>query len=75
MTIMKGDFDEKILRNIFNYYDKDNTGYIEAIDIKEIFEDTDITDKQIHEMLDAVDQNGDRKISFEEFVDIINQKI
>ena len=75
MTIMKGDFDEKILRNIFNYYDKDNTGYIEAIDIKEIFEDTDITDKQIHEMLDAVDQNGDRRISFEEFVDIINQKI
>ena len=71
-TLQTRELSEKTLREIFDYYDYSKNGYIEAMDIKELFENTDITDKQIHDILDEVDKNGDRKISFEEFVAILD---
>ena len=71
-TLQSRELSEKTLREIFDYYDYSKNGYIEAMDIKELFENTDITDKQIHDILDEVDKNGDRKISFEEFVAILD---
>lgn len=69
------EMNKKILRNVFDFYDDNKNGYIEASDIKEIFEDTGLSDKQIHEMLDEVDLNGDRQISFEEFYKMITDKL
>ena len=71
-TLQSREKKKKTLREIFDYYDYSKNGYIEAMDIKELFENTDITDKQIHDILDEVDKNGDRKISFEEFVAILD---
>ena len=75
MTLQSRELSEKTLREIFDFYDYSKNGYIDASDIKELFENTDITDKQIHDMLDEVDKNGDRKISFEEFVQLLDNPL
>ena len=59
------------LREVFDYYDVDKNGQIEASDIREIFEDTGLSDKEIHQMIIDVDLNENRKISFEEFYNLI----
>ena len=67
MNVIRVEFDDKFLREIFDYYDYEKNGFIEAKDFKELFEDTNISDQQIHQILDEVDKNEDRKIGFEEF--------
>ena len=67
MTAIRNEFDDTFLKEIFDYYDYQKNGYIEASDFKELFEDTNISDQQIHQILDEVDKNNDRKINFEEF--------
>ena len=59
------------LREVFDYYDVDKNGQIEASDIREIFEDTGLSDKEIHQMIIDVDLNENRKISFKEFYNLI----
>ena len=67
LNVVRTEFDDKFLREIFDYYDYEKNGFIEAKDFKELFEDTNISDQQIHQILDEVDKNEDRKIGFEEF--------
>ena len=67
LNVIRAEFDDKFLREIFDYYDYEKNGFIEAKDFKELFEDTNISDQQIHQILDEVDKNEDRKIGFEEF--------
>ena len=67
LNVVRAEFDDKFLREIFDYYDYEKNGFIEAKDFKELFEDTNISDQQIHQILDEVDKNEDRKIGFEEF--------
>ena len=71
MNLGNKEMSEKTLKEVFDYYDVDKNGYIEASDIKEIFEDTGLSDKEVHQMIDDVDLNHDRKLSFEEFYNII----
>ena len=71
MNFGNKEISEKTLKEVFDYYDVDKNGYIEASDIKEIFEDTGLSDKEVHQMIDDVDLNHDRKLSFEEFYKII----
>ncbi len=75
MSLLNQEYSEKTLREIFDYYDYSKNGYIDAMDLKELFEHTDITDKEIHDMLDEVDKNGDRKISFEEFCHLLDNPV
>ena len=75
MTLQNQEYSEKTLREIFDYYDYTKNGYIDARDLKELFEHTDITDKEIHDMLDEVDKNEDRKISFEEFCHLLGNPV
>jgi Ca2+-binding EF-hand superfamily protein len=70
-TILNKELCQNTLREIFNFYDFDNNGYIEADDIKEIFEDTLLTDEGFQKIIDEYDDNGDRRISFEEFSNMI----
>ena len=71
MNLGNKELGEKTLKEVFDFYDYNKNGSIEASDIKEIFEYTGLSDKEIHEMLDDVDLNGDREISFEEFYKLI----
>jgi calcium-dependent protein kinase len=66
-SFIQNEFNDTLLKEIFDYYDYQKNGYIEANDFKELFEDTNISDHEIHQILDEVDRNGDRKINFEEF--------
>ena len=75
MTLSTNDLSRKTLENVFNHFDIDHTGYIDALDLKELFEDTNLSDKEIHDMLDEIDKNEDRKISFEEFFTLMTSKM
>ena len=75
MTLSTNDLSRKTLENVFNHFDIDHTGYIDALDLKELFEDTNLSDKAIHDMLDEIDKNEDRKISFEEFFTLMTSKM
>ena len=75
MNLGNKEIGEKTLKEVFDYYDYNKNGVIEASDIREIFEDTGLSDKEIHEMLDDVDLNEDRKLSFEEFYKLITASI
>lgn len=75
MNLGNKELSEKTLREIFDYYDYDKNGVIEAKDIKEIFEDTGLSDKEIHDLIDEIDLNDDRTLSFEEFYKLITAAI
>ena len=75
MNLGNKEISEKTLREIFDYYDYDKNGVIEAKDIREIFEDTGLSDKEIHDIIDEVDSNEDRQLSFQEFYKLITDTI
>ena len=60
------------LRAAFMALDADGSGFITGDEVKKLLKDTghaaDVTDAEIHQLIKACDDNGDGKISFEEFV-------
>ena len=64
MNLGNKEISRTTLREVFDYYNYDKNGVIEAKDIKEIFEDTGLNDKEIHDLIDEVDLNEDRALSF-----------
>ena len=75
MNLGNKEISKNTLKEVFNYYDHDKNGVIEAKDIKEIFEDTGLSDKEIHDIIDEVDLNDDRSLSFDEFYKLITAAI
>ena len=75
MNLGNKEISKTTLKEVFDYYDHDKNGVIEAKDIKEIFEDTGLSDKEIHDLIDEVDLNDDRQLSFEEFYKLITAAI
>ena len=71
MNLKNKELGENALKEVFDYYDKNKNGFIEASDIREIFEDTGLSNKEVHQLIDDVDINQDRKLGFEEFYKII----
>jgi len=67
---------EAEIRAAFNVFDTDKCGYIKAKELKSVMRSIGetLTDDEVDEMINLVDTNGDGKISFEEFVSIINHK-
>lgn len=74
-SIINKEMDKKQLKDAFEFFDYDKNGYIEANDLREIFEDTDMTDEILQNILDEYDDNGDRKISYNEFCDLVTKNI
>lgn len=72
-SMINKEVSQKALKDVFDHYDYNKTGYISSEDLKEIFEDTNISDEEIQRMIDEVDKNGDRQISFDEFYQMIIQ--
>ena len=60
------------LRMAFEAVDTDGSGHITAAELKKLFKDSghgdDVTDADIDQLIKACDEDGDGKISFEEFV-------
>jgi calcium-dependent protein kinase len=72
-SLISKDLNQKMLKQVFSHYDQDGSGYIQATDLKEMFEGTDLTDEAFQLMIDDYDQDGDRKISFDEFYDMVTK--
>ena len=57
---------------MFTAVDADGSGFITADEVKKLIKDSghgaDVSDAEIEELVKACDDNGDGKISFEEFV-------
>eukprot|EP01022_Parablepharisma_sp_SALTPOND_P001620 TRINITY_DN106914_c0_g1_i1.p2 TRINITY_DN106914_c0_g1~~TRINITY_DN106914_c0_g1_i1.p2 ORF type:complete len:304 (+),score=46.41 TRINITY_DN106914_c0_g1_i1:1180-2091(+) len=62
---------EKTLLQAFNFYDEDKNGYISIEELRKVF-GTICSEEEIQEMIKEVDSNGDNKISFIEFKDMMS---
>jgi calcium-dependent protein kinase len=72
-SLLHKELNQNILKEVFDYYDNNGSGFIQANDLKEIFEDTDISDVNFQIMIDEFDKDGDRQISFNEFYEMITK--
>jgi len=65
---------EAALRKLFAVFDTDGTGYITAENMRELINEAgfgdDITDDEIAAIIGQIDEAGDGKVSFEEFLGI-----
>lgn len=61
------------MREIFNFFDYDKSNYIEAEDLKRIFGDTSLQIVKYQIMIQEFDRNGDKKLSLDEFIDMITK--
>lgn len=61
--------DEFKLKEIFNAFDKDKNGFIDVDDLKEIMEKE--RPEVLKEVISEIDPNGDSRISFEEFKEMM----
>lgn len=62
---------EEELMGAFKIFDNNNSGYITSDKIKHIFLerwDEKLTDEEIDEMISEADHDGDKQISYEEFI-------
>ena len=68
-----------VLKFAFRYFDKDGDGQITFDEIEELFYESIPDKNQVNEVLSAiikeVDVNKDRKISFNEFSDVMKAMI
>lgn len=66
------------LESVFKKLDSDNSSFIEKDEFDQLLAElgmTDYTEKQIHMMFLAADNNADEKLSFAEFCDILNLRV
>eukprot|EP00037_Helgoeca_nana_P018824 m.181700 g.181700 ORF g.181700 m.181700 type:complete len:170 (-) comp24608_c1_seq1:2958-3467(-) len=65
------------LWTIFDFFDKNNNGYLEAQEIGAVLRGfgSDPTDVEIGEIISAADADHDGKLSFEEFLELITREL
>ncbi|EDV99278.1 calmodulin [Drosophila grimshawi] len=68
--------DEDALRETFRIFDKDNTGFIGVAQIRLVMMDLNqhLTTEECEEMIRPHDEDGDGKLSYEEFVLMMTTK-
>merc|ERR1712029_225057 len=61
------------LRGLFRQYDKDNDGYITDNEVREFFKSLgrELNDDEVKEQIKEADDDGDGRVSFEEFVKVV----
>ncbi|KAL4874478.1 hypothetical protein BJY04DRAFT_203850 [Aspergillus karnatakaensis] len=66
---------EAELREAFAVFDKDKSGSISADELRQVLRSIgdDVSDKDVDEMLQLADVNGDGSIDYEEFVKLMSQ--
>jgi len=62
--------EEKTLKTVFRYLDKENKGIITLDAIKQCLEeiDVEISDEQLKQIFDSIDQDGSGVIEYQEFI-------
>lgn len=68
---------EDSLRTAFQMFDVDNSGKIDATEVRALLEGEDFKDQiskdQLNKIIKEVDANGDGEIDFEEFLSMMRQ--
>lgn len=69
------EFNEEELSDVFKVFDKDNSGFISASELKEVSSKLgrNLTDEDVKEMMKETDLDEDGKISYEEFVKLMSK--
>uniref|UniRef100_A0A8W8I941 Sulfhydryl light chain n=3 Tax=Magallana gigas TaxID=29159 RepID=A0A8W8I941_MAGGI len=57
------------IKSAFNLFDKDNSGFIDAAELKTVLQTLkqNPTDKDVEDMIAELDKNGNKKIEYDEF--------
>ena len=63
---------KKKMEEVFGYFDVDKDNFIDANDLKNTFGEK-MTNARYQAMIDEFDKNGDRKISLEEFIEMLTK--
>lgn len=73
---MRGNLDDDELRDAFRLFDKENDGYITIENIRKVVFDADSMpiEEDIEEAITLYDNDGDGKLSYEEFVLAMTKK-
>jgi len=70
---------QEIASRIFKQFDKDNSGSIDASEVKAMLEETykglnyQVTDQDVTDTLAFLDTNKDGKISEQEYIDMVQK--
>ncbi|MEU7473085.1 EF-hand domain-containing protein [Streptomyces sp. NPDC018964] len=67
---------EKAARSVFERYDLDGDGLVTAEEYRQVvaeLEGTEITESEARGVIDALDTDGDRRMSFDEFWAAMNR--
>ncbi|KAK6341192.1 hypothetical protein TWF696_008279 [Orbilia brochopaga] len=73
---MKDTDSEEEIREAFKVFDRDNNGYISAAELRHVMTSIGekLTDQEVDEMIREADQDGDGRIDYNEFVQLMMQK-
>jgi len=63
---------DQILQKAFDFYDEDKNGYITFDELQKVFAPFS-TEENLKEIIEEVTNNGDNKISFDNFKEAMNQ--
>lgn len=68
--------DDRELREAFQVFDKDNDGYISAMELSYVMSNLgeNLSEKEVDEMIQEADLDGDGKVNFTEFVYMMRGK-
>lgn len=72
-SLINKEINDSMLREVFNFYDDNGNGFIQAGDLKEIFEEMNLKEEYVQFMIDENDQDNDRRISYKEFYEMITK--
>ncbi|XP_034477198.1 calmodulin-beta-like [Drosophila innubila] len=73
---LSGNLDDDEIRDAFRVFDKENTGFIGPDQLRSVFFDVDqvVHEDEIEEMIRNADQDGDGRLSYEEFVQMMSNR-
>ena len=70
-NVVNSEMNKKMLKEVFDFFDKKKNGTIEIDDLKLLLRNMDLETEKINEMLNEFDSDSDQKITFAEFYEKI----